>query len=123
MVKIVKTNFLLCVICLCLALSSCKDIEHVFVINKTSETINIKVILDTHEGVQIMEANIAPNESDGWEFEVNDGDTNILDKKLKKIMIANTNCKKELNRDEILRLVEKSGAWNIVIDDKVLNCN
>ena len=76
--KIVKTYLLLSIFCLCMVLSSCKDIEHVFLINKTSETISIKVTLVTLEGEQIMETDIAPNESDGWEFEVNKGDKKIL---------------------------------------------
>ena len=121
--KVVKTNLLLYMFTLCLVLSSCKDIEHVFLINKTSDTISIQVTLATHEGEQIMETNIAPKESDGWEFEVNDSDKKILDKKLKYIVITSKSCKKELQRNEILRLVEKNGAWNIIIDNEVLNCN
>jgi len=122
--KIVKTNLLLCIFCLCLMLSSCKNIEHVFIINKTSDTISIEVTLVTRESEQIMRVNIDPDKSDGWEFEENDEDKNILDKKLKNIVITNNkNCKKELQRGDILKLVEKSGAWTIIIDNEVLNCN
>ena len=122
--KIVKTYLLLSIFCLCMVLSSCKDIEHVFLINKTSETISIKVTLVALEGEQIMETDIAPNESDGWEFEVSKGDKKILDKKLKNIVIIDhKGCKKELERNDILSLAKKSGAWNIVIDEAVLSCN
>lgn len=122
--KIAKTNFLLCILFLCLALSACKDIEHVFLINKTNEPIFVKVTLVTHKGEQVMETDIAPNESDGWEFEANKGDEKILSEKLKSIVIINNKgCKKELQRNDILSLAEKSGAWNIVIDKEVLNCN
>jgi len=122
--KIIRISIASCVFCLCLTLSSCKQIEHVFLSNNTSEPILVKVRLLTQKGEQIIETNIAPNESDGWEFEVDKGGEKIIDKKLKSIVIRNDKgCKKELQRSDILNLAKKSGAWNIVIDKEVMNCN
>ena len=99
------------------------EIEHVLLTNNTSETILVKVSLLTQEGEQIMETNIAPNESDGWEFEVDKSSEKIIDEKLKSIVILNNyGCKKELQRSDILNIAEKSGAWNLVIDEKLMSC-
>lgn len=119
--RIIDAYFLLC---LCLMLSSCKDIEHLFLINKLNQTIIVKVTLLTEDGEQIMETRIAPNESDGWEFEIDKGGKKIIDEKLKDIVILDyKDCKKIFQRDDILKIVEKSGAWNIIIDKEVMNCN
>ena len=121
--KVIKINIALSVFSLCLMLSSCMEIEHVLLTNNTSETILVKVSLLTQEGEQIMETNIAPNESDGWEFEVDKSSEKIIDEKLTSIVILNNyGCKKELQRSDILNIAEKSGAWNLVIDEKLMSC-
>ncbi|MCP5002383.1 MAG: hypothetical protein GY941_00290 [Planctomycetes bacterium] len=120
--KITKLYLVFCAICL--FLGSCKNIEHMFLENNTSETIFVKVFLLTEDGEQIMDTSIKPNANDGWSYEVDAIRKKEIDKKLKKLIIANDKgCKIELRRKEIIELVRKSGAWILVIDQSVMNCN
>ncbi|MCF6299175.1 MAG: hypothetical protein L3J01_04775 [Thiomicrorhabdus sp.] len=123
MVKTIKLHFFYCVICILLLLGGCKNTEHVFLENNTNEIIIVQVYLLTENGEKIMKTSIDPGDSDGWSYEVGIFGSDKIDEKFKKIIINNKECEVELSRNEINNLVDKSGAWKLVIDKNIMNCN
>ena len=124
MVKVIKPHIFYYVICIFLLLSGCKSTEHVFLENNTNETIAVQIYLLTKNGEQIMETSIAPDDSDGWSYETGAVSNEEIDKKFRKLIITNDKgCRTELDRNKMNDLVSKSGAWKLVIDQNIMNCD
>lgn len=124
MERIIKFCTLYYVICVFLFLTGCKNTEHVFLKNDTNKKIVVQIYLLTKNGEQIMETSIAPDDSDGWSYETGAVSNKEFDKRFRKLIITNNKgCQIELDRNEMNGLISKSGAWKLVIDKNIMNCD
>lgn len=92
-----------------LVVTACSSIKIVAIKNNSAESIEFQSgFITANNEVDNLAFQLKPGTSNSWRYEISSFDSDVLDKRLKKITLsASSECSITLDRNEIEELAEK----------------
>ncbi len=106
--------------------SACSSLHSVGITNSTAEKIQFRGQFEYNSHApRILDFTLQPGADDlWWTYELGYFEKEILDKRLKRIILTNDKgCKVVVERDILEKIAVKNGTWEITIDQEMMACN
>lgn len=123
MEKLICVIFILATVIL---FSGCQEPEHdfVFIQNDTASELLVTALFSSDlSSSNSVKLTLAPQQRDGWRYAVGSDGLNAPDSKLVKLLLINEFCKTELNRSQLRQVIDRNGAWLLVVTAELMACD